>query len=94
MKSSLNTLIIVLLGAFIIISGYVPPTYPFDKPEKSEKEPLRSSHAFVPETVPGTDSREKKESPRFFDRSVKGERSFLPIIQRASRRYDIDPALV
>lgn len=84
----------MFLGAFIIISGYVPPTYPFDKQGKSEKEPSGISHAFVPEAVQGTDSSEKKASPRFSDRSVKGERSFLPIIQRASFRYDIDPALV
>ena len=94
MKSSLNTLIIWLLGAFIIISGYAPLTYPFGKPEKSVQEASGSSQAFIPETVPDTNSSEKRESPPFSDRSVKGERLFLPIIQRAALRYDIDPALV
>jgi len=94
MKSSIYTLTISLFGAFILTSGYVPLTYPFDKPEKSVQEAPRSSQAFVPETVPDTDSNDKKESPPFSDRSVKGERSFLPIITRAALRYDIDPALV
>ncbi len=90
----LNALITWLLSAFIIFSGYVPLTYPFGKPEKTVQEVSGSSQTFVPEMVPDTDSSEKKESPLVSDLSVKRERSFFPIIQRASLRYNIDPALV
>ena len=90
----LNALITWLLSAFIIFSGYVPLSCPFGKPEKTVQEVSGSSQTFVPEMVPDTDSSEKKESPPVSDLSVKGERSFFPIIQRASLRYNIDPALV
>jgi soluble lytic murein transglycosylase-like protein len=91
---SLKALFIWLLFVFFIISGYVPLTYPFDKPEQSVQEAPRSSQALVPETAPDTEPSDKKESPPFSAPSVKGEQSFLPIIQRVSLRYDIDPALV
>jgi soluble lytic murein transglycosylase-like protein len=44
--------------------------------------------------VSNTDTGEKKESPPNSDHSAKGERKFFPIIQKASLRYNIDPALV
>jgi soluble lytic murein transglycosylase-like protein len=91
---SLKALFIWLLFVFFIISGYVPLTYPFGKPEQSVQEAPRSSQALVPETVPDTEPSDKKESPPFSAPSFKGEQSFLPIIQRVSLRYDIDPALV
>jgi soluble lytic murein transglycosylase-like protein len=90
----LNALIRLLLGALIIFSGYVPFAYPFGKPEKSVQEASENPQTFVPETALDTDSSKKKESPPFSDLSVKGERSFFPIIQRASLRYNVDPALV
>jgi soluble lytic murein transglycosylase-like protein len=90
----IKTLITSLLGAFIILGGYVPITYPFDKPEKSVQETSGSSQTFVPERVPNTDTIEKKERPPISDRSAKEERTFFPIIQKVSLRYNIDPALV
>lgn len=94
MKPSLNTLVVGLLVAFIITTGYVPFTYSFDKTEKSAKEALLSSQSPIPKRVSVANSSKKKKSPPFTDRSIKGERSFLPIIIRTALRYDIDPALV
>ena len=94
MKSSLNTLTLWLLGALIILCGYFTLTSPLVKPGKSVQETSISSQTFVPETVPNTETSEKKKSPPISDHSAKGERTFFPIIQKASLRYNIDPALV
>ncbi len=91
---SLKVLFIWLLFVFVIIGGYVPLTCPFDKPEQSVQEAPRSFQALVSETAPDTEPSDKKGSPPFSALSVKGEQSFLPIIQRVSLRYDIDPAIV
>ena len=94
MKSPLNTLVLWLTGAFIIIAGYIPVTFQYSKPEKSVQDEATNYEASVPETAPDLDAVEKKDSPPFSERSIKGERSFHPIIQRAALRYDIYPDLV
>jgi soluble lytic murein transglycosylase-like protein len=90
----LKALITWFLGVFIMFSGYLPFTCPFGRPEKPVQEASRNSQILVPEIVPTTEPGKKKENLSIPDTSVKGERSFLPIIQRASHRYNIDAALV
>ena len=94
MKSSLLTLTIRLLGALIILCGYVPHPYAFDRPVKRVQQASPGPQAIVPKTVPKNDSGKGEEDLQFTERSLKGERSFHAIIQRAARRYHIDPALV
>jgi soluble lytic murein transglycosylase-like protein len=93
-KSSLNTMVLWLTGAFIIIGGYIPVSLQYSKPEKSFQDETTNHEALVPETAPDLDAVEKKKRPPFSDRSIKGARSFHPIIQRAALRYNIDPDLV
>jgi soluble lytic murein transglycosylase-like protein len=87
-------LTIRLLGALVIVCGYVPHTYAFDPSEKSVQEASTGPQAVVPKTVSKHESSEEKERPPFTERSLKGERSFHSIIQRTALRYNIDPALV
>ena len=94
MKSSLNTLTILLLGALIIFCGQVPHAYAFDRPEQREQPASTSPQAVVPKELSNDDLREEEKGLPFSERSLKGERSFHPIIQEAALRYNIDPALV
>ncbi len=94
MTMSLHNFTNWLIGAFMIISGYVPATYEDRKPDKSQYEAPKGSEAPVPETMKNKGSHVKKHNIILFEHSIKGERSFQPIIQRAALRYDIDPALV
>lgn len=82
------------MGAFIIIGGYVPITFQYNHPEKAVQGRFANDETSVPETAPDLDAVEKKESPPFSERSIRGERSFHPIIERAALRYNIDPDLV
>jgi soluble lytic murein transglycosylase-like protein len=90
----LNTFFIWRFVVFVIISGYVLPTSPLSEPEQSVQVVPKSSQALVPEADPDTEPSDKKPRPTSSALSVKEEQSFLPIIQRVSLRYDIDPALV
>ena len=94
MKSSLNSLILWLMGAFIIIGGYVPITFQYSKPENTGQAESSNDETAIPEAVSGINPVEKKERPPFSELSIKGERSFQSIIQRAALRYEIDPNLV
>lgn len=94
MKSSLNALILWILGAFILASGYFALTCPFGKPEKPIQEASKSALILVQEKLPDPEPSKNNESIPFSDRIVIGEQSFFPIILRASQRYGIDPDLV
>ena len=90
----IKTLFIWRFVVFVIISGYLLPTSPLGKPEQSVQGVPECSQAFVPEADPNTKPSDKKRTLASSALAVNGEQSFLPIIQRVSFRYDIDPALV
>ena len=94
MMASLRNFANWLIGALMIIGGYVPATYEDRKPDEFQYEAPKGPEAPVPETMQNKGSQAKKHNVPLFDHSIKGERSFQPIIQRAALRYDIDPALV
>jgi soluble lytic murein transglycosylase-like protein len=80
--------------AFIMVCGYAAHTYAFDKPDMGVQEASTSTQAAVPKTVPRDNSGKSQKNLPFSERSLKGERSLHPIIQRVALRYNIDPALV
>jgi soluble lytic murein transglycosylase-like protein len=93
-QKPLHTSAIRLLGAFIIVCGYVPHTFAFEQPEKTVKEASAGIQAIFPKTGFKKASVRGNESLLFSERSLEGERSFHSIIQKVARRYKIDPALV
>lgn len=94
MKLFLFYLTIWLAGTSIVLGWDVPITYNGRKYDRSVNEESNSSQSFVPQTVPAKNINVKKDNIKLSYRSIKGERSFRPIIHRAASRYNIDPALV
>ncbi|MDP6180801.1 MAG: lytic transglycosylase domain-containing protein [Desulfatiglandales bacterium] len=94
MKLSLIKLALWLVVLLLITGGFVPAINENRKPDGSVREGLKNPQTPVPQTLQDKDSNVKNGNIPFSNRSLKGERSFHPIIQKAASRYDIDPALV
>ena len=94
MKLSLIKLTLWLVVLLLITGGFVPAINENRKPDGAEQEGLTNPQPPVHQTLQNKDSEVKKESIPFSNRSIRGERSFRPIIQNAASRHDIDPALV
>jgi len=94
MKLSLIKLTLWLVVLLLITGGFVPAINENRKPDGSVQEGLKNPQTLVPQTLQDKDPNVKKGNIPFSNRSIKGERSFHPIIQNAASRYNIDPALV
>ena len=94
MKLSLVKLALWLVVLLLITGGFVPAINENRKPDWAVQEGVKNPQTLVPQTLQDKDSSIKKVNIPFSNRSIKGERSFHPIIQNAASRYDIDPALV
>ncbi len=94
MKLSIIKLALWLVVLLLITGGFVPAINENRKPDWAVQEGVKNPQTLVPQTLQDKDSSIKKVNIPFSNRSIKGERSFHPIIQNAASRYDIDPALV
>ena len=94
MKLSLVKVALWLVVLLLITGGFVPAINENRKPDWAVQEGVKNPQTLVPQTLQDKDSSIKKVNIPFSNRSIKGERSFHPIIQNAASRYDIDPALV
>jgi hypothetical protein len=94
MRLSLIKLTLWLVVLLLITGGFVPAINETQKPDRLEQEGLKNPQPLDPQVLRDKDPKVKKEHIRFSKRSIKGEKSFHPIIQKAATRHDIDPALV
>jgi soluble lytic murein transglycosylase-like protein len=94
MKFSIIKLTFWLVVLLLITGGFVPAINENGNSDGSEHEGLKNPQTLVRQTPKEKDSKVKKERVRFSNRSIRGEKSFSPIIQNAASRHDIDPALV
>ena len=94
MKLYIVKLFLWMVVVLLITGGFVPAINDNRKPDKTLQERPKGLPALSLQTSQDKETNVKKEDILLSNRSIKGEKSFSPIIQNAASRHNIDPALV
>ena len=94
MKLYIVKLFLWMVILLLITGGFVPAINDNRKPDKTLQERPKDLPALSLQTSQDKEINVKKEDISLSNRTIKGEKSFSPIIQKAASRHNIDPALV
>lgn len=94
MKLYIIKLFLWMVILLLITGGFVPAINENRKPEETLLEESKDLSTLGLQKQQEEETIVKKDNLSLSDRSIKGEISLRPIIQKAASRHDIDPALV